>query len=89
MVSLLVANSGALFDRAIDGIPRHGGAAGLFHDRKKTGISLGIRPAQFRGDHDFFDELADHHSFSEVGDFTFSLEPLATHVWKKYEGLNF
>ena len=41
--------------------------------------SFGIRSAELRGDHDFFDEFTDDLTFFEVGDFTFSLEPLATH----------
>jgi len=52
----------------------------------KAGVAIGIGATEFRSDHDFFDELADHRAFFQAGDFTFCLEPLASHGEKEMKG---
>lgn len=74
-----VANTSTFFDRAFDDVARDAGFARFFNGSEQSRISGGVRPAHFGGDHDFFDEFSDDLTFFEVGDFTFGLEPLATH----------
>ena len=52
-----------------------------FSDRgEEPRIAVGIGAAELRGDHDFFHELADDLAFFQTGDFTFCVEPLASHA---------
>ena len=52
-----------------------------FFDRgEEARIAVGIGAAELGGDHDFFDEFADRLAFFQTGDFTFCMEPLASHA---------
>ena len=76
---LFVADARAFLDRALDHVAAHALPARLFHGGEEARIAVRIRAAELGGDHDFFDEFADRLAFFQAGDFTFCLEPLASH----------
>ena len=76
----VLAHAGALLDGPLDHIPAHALPPRLLKGGEKPGIPGRIRAAELRGDHDFLDQFTDNLPFFQVGDFTFSLEPLATHL---------
>ena len=76
---LVVADARAFFDRALDDVTRDAGLARLFDDGCQPRVPGQLRPAQLRRDHDFFHELPYGLAFPQPGDFSFRMQPLATH----------
>ena len=76
----LVADAGAFLDGALDDVAGDARLARLFHGRGEPRISGRFGSAELGGDHDFFDEFADHLAFFQAGDFAFCVEPLASHT---------
>ena len=81
----VVADARAFLDGAFDDVARHAGLARLFDRGRKPRIPGGIGPAELGGDHDFFDQFADELAFFQTGDFSFCMEPLATHIGWVYQ----
>ena len=69
----------AFLDGAFDYVAAHALPARLLACGKEPRIAGRVGAAHLGGNHDFLHEFSDGLSFSEGGDFSFSLEPLATH----------
>src|SRR5262249_39936776 len=76
---LLVANTRAFIDRALDYIARHAFFARLFDRRGQPGVALGVRPAHFGGDHHFANNFAGGLRLFHRGDGAFGVQPLTSH----------
>src|SRR5436190_11465499 len=77
---LVVADARAFLDRALDHIARDAGFARLIDDGGEPGIPGRLSSAELRGDHNFFDKFSDDLAFFQPGDFSFGMQPLATHT---------
>ena len=76
---LLPADACALLDRTLDDIASHARPPGFLDGSEKARVRIRFGAAEFGRDHDFFDDFADHLTLFQAGDFTFCLEPLASH----------
>jgi hypothetical protein len=76
----VVTNSGPFLNRALDYVTSNTRLSRLFHDGRESGISAGVRTAQFGGNHDFFHELTYGLTLLQVSNFPFCLKPLASHT---------
>ena len=79
-IHLLIQETGALLDGALDGVLVDAGLLGLFNGGRQPGIGLDFRAAQFGGDHDFAGQLADHLTFFLRGRLATRLLPLGSHA---------
>src|SRR5207244_12913419 len=75
-------------DRAFNGVSVNGSLLGFVHGRGQTWVEIGVRPAQFGGDHDFADQLDDQLAFLLRVGFAPGLLPLCAHrthpVWETH-----
>ena len=83
----IVADTGALFDRALDHITRHALLPGFLHRGKEPGVRRHIGSAEFRRDGDFFDDFADRLTLFQVNDRALSVEPLTSHGERRAGGV--
>ena len=80
VLDFFVEEPGSLLDAAFDGIPVNAGLFGFLDGDVESRIQVGIRAAEFGGDHDFANEFADDLAlFLGVG-LASCLFPLRSHI---------
>jgi hypothetical protein len=75
----VVADPGTFFDRALDHIAGNAGFTRFVDHGREPGICGGLSSAELCRHHDFFHKFSDELAFFQPGDFSFGVEPLATH----------
>jgi hypothetical protein len=75
---LVVANTGTLFDGALNHVAGDAGLFGFFDGGKEAGVGAEIRSAELGGDADFLGQLTRDFAFALVDDRALCVEPLTS-----------